>query len=76
MSSYSVLSAYYDRLMTEFPYDKYAEYVLGFVSSGKGADFFCGSGTACVVAKELGRNYLGCDINENAIEITRQRLDK
>ena len=38
MSSYNVLSAYYDRLMTEFPYDKYAEYVLGFVSSGKGHD--------------------------------------
>lgn len=39
------------------------------------ADFFCGSGTSCVVAKELKRNYLGCDINEDAIKITRQRID-
>lgn len=39
------------------------------------ADFFCGSGTSCVVAKELERNYLGCDINEDAIKITRQRID-
>lgn len=38
------------------------------------ADFFMGSGTTCVVAKELGRNYLGCDINEKAIRITEERL--
>lgn len=38
------------------------------------ADFFCGSGTTCVVAKELGRNYLGCDIGEKAIQTTNQRL--
>ena len=39
------------------------------------ADFFCGSGTTCVVAKELDRNYLGCDINQRAIDITKQRLN-
>ena len=38
------------------------------------ADFYCGSGTLCVVAKELNRNYIGCDINENAIEITKKRI--
>lgn len=38
------------------------------------ADFFCGSGTSLVVAKELGRNYLGCDIKPRAVEITNQRL--
>lgn len=38
------------------------------------ADFFCGSGTSLVVAKELGRNYIGCDINPRAIEITENRL--
>ena len=37
------------------------------------ADFFCGSGTSLVVAKELGRNYMGCDINPRAIEITNKR---
>lgn len=46
-------------------------------SSNKGdivADFFMGSGTTCVVAKELGRNYIGCDIGEKAVEITKERL--
>ena len=39
------------------------------------ADFFCGSGTTLVVAKELGRMYVGCDISDKAIEITKKRLN-
>ena len=39
------------------------------------ADFFCGSGTSLVVAKELGRQYIGCDINPKAVEITETRLE-
>ena len=38
------------------------------------ADFFMGSGTTIIVAKELNRNYIGCDINPRAIEITKNRL--
>lgn len=38
------------------------------------ADFFMGSGTTCVVAKELGRKYIGCDINPRAIEIAEKRI--
>ena len=38
------------------------------------ADFFCGSGTSMVVAKELNRQYIGCDINPRAVEITNKRL--
>jgi len=40
------------------------------------ADFFCGSGTSLVVAKELGRNYIGCDLNKKAVDITNQRLNE
>ena len=40
------------------------------------ADFFCGSGTSLVVAKELGISFIGCDINERAIEICKERLNK
>lgn len=40
------------------------------------ADFFCGSGTSMVVAKGLDRNYIGCDINSKAIEITKKRLNE
>lgn len=38
------------------------------------ADFFCGSGTALVVAKRLGRRYMGCDENPDAVRITNERL--
>lgn len=38
------------------------------------ADFFLGSGTTCVAAKKLGRNYIGCDINPRSIELTAKRL--
>ena len=47
-------------------------------SSNKGdivADFFCGSGTTGVVAKELDRNYILCDISSKAIEISNKRLN-
>ncbi|MHA1558196.1 MAG: DNA methyltransferase, partial [Alphaproteobacteria bacterium] len=39
------------------------------------ADFYCGSGTSMIVAKELGRQYIGCDINQRAVDITNKRLD-
>ena len=47
-------------------------------SSNKGdlvADFYCGSGTSMIVAKELNRQYIGCDINQRAVDITNKRLD-
>ena len=65
-----------DTYATQKPEELLERIILA--SSNKGdlvADFFCGSGTTCVVAKELGRNYLGCDIGEKAILITNQRLN-
>lgn len=38
------------------------------------ADFFCGTGTSLLTAKELNRNYIGCDINERAISLAIERL--
>jgi len=40
------------------------------------ADFYCGSGTTLDVAKSLNRNYLGCDINKKAVEVSRKRIEK
>lgn len=37
-------------------------------------DIFCGSGTTGVVAKELNRRYIMCDISQKAIEISEKRL--
>ena len=39
------------------------------------ADYYLGSGTTAVVCKELNRNFIGCDLNPKAIEITKARLN-
>ena len=38
------------------------------------ADFYAGSFTTAEVCKELNRNFIGCDINPLALEISKQRL--
>lgn len=38
------------------------------------ADFYNGSGTTTEVAKNLNRNFIGCDISEKACEIARKRI--
>ncbi|MGB0715988.1 MAG: DNA-methyltransferase [Phycisphaerae bacterium] len=39
------------------------------------ADFFCGSGTTLESALRLGRNTIGCDINTDACDIARSRIE-
>ena len=38
-------------------------------------DFYCGSGTTFAVAKSLNRNYIGCDINKQAVQVCNERID-
>ena len=67
---------------TGYPTQKPKELLYKIIDSscpkdGIFADFFCGSGTSLVVAKELGiENIIGCDTSERAIEITKKRLDE
>jgi len=37
-------------------------------------DTFCGSGTTLVAAQNTGRKWIGCDINPECVEQTRDRL--
>jgi len=39
-------------------------------------DPFCGSGTTCVAAKKLNRNYIGIDISQEAIDLANKRLEE
>jgi site-specific DNA-methyltransferase (adenine-specific) len=48
----------------------------GCPQNGIVLDPFCGSGTTCVVAKKLGRNYIGIDISKKYCEIAEKRLEK
>lgn len=66
---------------TGYPTQKPRELISRFVlaSSNEGdvvADYYLGSGTTAVVCKQLNRNFIGCDINSKAIEITNNVLEK
>ena len=39
-------------------------------------DPFCGSGTTCVAAKSLSRNFIGIDLNPAAVALANKRLDE
>jgi DNA modification methylase len=65
--------------LTGYPTQKPKELIKRFVlaSTNEGdtvSDYYLGSGTTAVVCQELKRNFIGCDINENAIELTKSRL--
>jgi len=48
---------------------------VGF-RAGVVLDPFCGSGTACLVAKKLARNYIGFDLKPEYCVMARKRLAK
>ena len=39
-------------------------------------DPFCGSGTTGVAARKLGRKFIGLEMQEDYIKISRRRLEK
>lgn len=39
-------------------------------------DPFCGSGTTCVAAKSMKRNFLGIDISADAVNLANKRLEE
>ena len=60
---------------TQKPKELISRFVLASTNEGDTvADYYLGSGTTAVVCKELNRNFIGCDINPKAIEITKERL--
>lgn len=40
------------------------------------ADFFMGSGTTCVASKDIGRHYIGFEIEPKWFKIAEKRLNK
>ena len=60
---------------TQKPKELIAKFINA--SSNEGdlvADFYAGSFTTAEVCKDLNRNFIGCDINPLALEISKQRL--
>ncbi|MFX0003492.1 MAG: DNA methyltransferase [Candidatus Hodarchaeota archaeon] len=64
---------------TGFPTQKHHKLLERIIKLGSNdgdliADFFCGSGTSLVVAEKLRRRWIGCDISEYSIYLTRKRI--
>jgi site-specific DNA-methyltransferase (adenine-specific) len=61
----------------KFP-ESLVEFLLlaGCPPDGIVLDPFMGSGTTAIVAKKLGRNYIGIELNEEYIKIAKEKLDK
>jgi DNA modification methylase len=61
---------------TQKPKELISRFVLASTNEGDVvADYYLGSGTTAKVCQELNRNFIGCDLNPKAIEITKSRLD-
>lgn len=59
-----------------FPYALPEWFIKLFTKEGDIVlDPFVGSGTTCLVAKDLNRFYMGIEINEEYYKITKQRLE-
>ena len=61
---------------TQKPIELIKQIIL--IASNEGdtvADYYLGSGTTAKVCQELNRNFIGCDLNPKAIEITKARLN-
>ena len=60
---------------TQKPKELIRRFILASTNEGDVvADYYLGSGTTAVVCKELNRNFIGCDLNPKAIELTKNRL--
>lgn len=69
-----------DRERNDYPTQKPEALIERFVraSSNEGdlvMDCFVGSGTTCAVAQQLGRRWIGCDINLASIQTTTKRIN-
>ena len=62
---------------TQKPKELIKRFILTSTNQGDlVADFYAGSFTTAEVCKELNRNFIGCDINPNAYEIGKRRVEK
>ena len=69
-----------DKKLYEHPTIKPLEFVKRLIQNSSQendvvADFFLGSGTTCVAAKELNRQYIGFEIDETYYNMAKDRLN-
>ena len=76
MSTYDQFAYIYDSLMSDIPYEKYAEWVQKFapVSAGKRlVDIGCGTGVLSVEFAKAGYDVIGIDLSESMLTVAQNR---
>ena len=59
-----------------FPEKLAEDHILSWTKeAGIVFDPMCGSGTTCKMAKKHNRQYIGCDISEEYVDVARKRLE-
>lgn len=59
-----------------FPYDLAADHIKSWSNEGDSVlDCFLGSGTTGVAAKNLNRNFIGIELDENYFNIAKERIN-
>lgn len=74
--SYSEFAGVYDELMTEIPYDTYAELLMlaaDGVSRKKVLDIGCGTGLLSVKLAKMGAEVIGVDLSARMLEVAEER---
>lgn len=77
-SGYSVLASYYDRLMGDVPYSRWAKFIAGFARSlsrpdVKVLDVGCGTGTIALDLAKRGFLVTGIDSSIDMLEIAQAK---
>ena len=75
MNAYSVLAKYYDRLMGDFDYEGYLNFIASEVS-GEGVDLACGSGEMTIALAKRGIKMTGVDLSREMLNCAIQKAKK
>jgi len=74
--AYSEFASVYDELMTEIPYDTYAELIelaAGGLEGKRILDIGCGTGILSVKLAKMGADVTGMDISSDMLTVAEQR---
>ncbi|MER2262583.1 MAG: class I SAM-dependent methyltransferase [Psychrobacillus sp.] len=76
MSTYDQFAFIYDSLMSDIPYDKYAEWVLDkapILKNKRLMDIGCGTGVLSVSFAKAGYEVIGIDLSESMLTVAQNR---
>lgn len=69
MTEYSILAEFYDKLMQDFPYERYLQLICSKINCGLGLDLFCGSGKMTVMLSQNGFEMHASDNSDEMLNV-------